>query len=95
MEYSKEELTEIQEILKRLEKNTGEMEKFNELFKIIMKDYKKLESFYTEKWLKYYDNYKDENDEFYDVLHEDIIFNILGDCLNETKDLIKTGAEIL
>ena len=66
-----QELREMNILMKSLEQDIMEVEKFNEKLKEIAQKKEKLEQFYEEQWMDYYDEAEKYNDENLEIMNQD------------------------
>ena len=66
-----QELREMNILMKSLEQDIMEVEKFNEKLKEIAQKKEKLEQFYEEQQMDYYDEAEKYNDENLEIMNQD------------------------
>ncbi len=91
----KDEILEMNALMKSLENDIEEMESFNQKLKEINEKKQKLEQFYEEKWMEYYESSDQFSEENFEILNQDSLWNALVDCDMEARNLIKTAAAII
>ncbi|MDO5615503.1 MAG: DUF4298 domain-containing protein [Cruoricaptor ignavus] len=90
-----QELKEMNELMKSLEQDILEMQQWNEKLKIIAQKKEQLDRFYEEKWMNYYDEAEQYNDENLEILNQDSLWNALSDTDIEARDLVKNVVNLL
>ena len=90
-----EELKKMNLLMKSLEKDIIEMEKFNEKLKEIALKKEKFEQFYKEQWIDYYDEAEKYNAENLEVLNQDSLWNAIADSDFEARELVKNAAAMI
>lgn len=81
--------------MKSLEQDIMEMEKFNEKLKEIAQKKEKLEQFYEEQWLDYYDEAEKFNDENLEILNQDSLWNAIAHSDLEARELVRNAARLI
>ena len=66
-----QELREMNILMKSLEQDIMEVEKFSEKLKEIAQKKEKLEQFYEDQWMDYYDEAEKYNDENLEIMNQD------------------------
>lgn len=89
------ELVEMNSLMKELEKDIQEMEKFNETLQNIAMKKQKLEQFYEEKWMDYYNEAEQYNSENLEILNQDSLWNAIADSDFEARQLVKNAANLI
>ena len=91
----KDEILEMNALMKSLENDIEEMESFNLKLHEIAEKKEKLEQFYEEKWMDYYESSGEFSEENLEILNQDSLWNALVDCDMEARNFIKTAAAII
>ncbi len=95
MKNNKEELVQMQEMLTELEENIESVREFSTQLTDMIKRKETLQKFYGKKWMKYYEKYEDDTNEFSHLLNQDSLWNALSDMDIEIRRLIQITAKAL
>ena len=90
-----QELREMNILMKSLEQDIMEVEKFNEKLKEIAQKKEKLEQFYEDQWMDYYDEAEKYNDENLEILNQDSLWNAIADSDFEARELVRNAARLI
>lgn len=91
----KDEILEMNALMKALEEDVEEMAAFNQKLEEITAKKEKLVQFYTEKWMDYYENSEEFNGDNLEILNQDSLWNALSECDFQIREIIKNSAKIL
>ncbi len=92
---SKEEITEMNAMMKQLENDVEEMRGFRDQLEAILDRYHALQKFTDEKWLQYYDDHENFSNVDLEILNQDSLYNATSDAYAEAKELLKTAVKFL
>ena len=91
----KDEILEMNALVKSLEADVEEMAVFNQKLEEIIAKKEKLSQFYTEKWMDYYEKSEEFNGDNLEILNQDSLWNALSECDFQIREIIKNSAKIL
>ena len=89
------EIQEMNSLMKSLEKDLLEMEKFNAKLVEIISKKQKLDQFYHQKWRNYYDEAQKFNGKNLEILNQDSLWNVLVNSDKEARQIIRISAQMI
>ena len=95
MNLNETEIHAMNTLMKSLEADIQQMELFNKKLIEIAEKKNQLQQFSDEKWMDYYDNSADFNNENLEILNQDSLYNAIVDTDFQARELIKNAVKLI
>ena len=95
MNLNETEIHAMNTLMKSLQADIQQMELFNKKLIEIAEKKNQLQQFSEEKWMDYYDNSANFNNEKLEILNQDSLYNAIVDTDFQARELIKNAVKLI